>query len=122
MHSNNGDSVPPRWRLSTDHRDLLDKALRTAHAQLVVTPQMRDAIKEICTSREKLAHEHEDSLIAFKLAIVDAATAAEIQPSPERNDLLAKLVTIYIEEFYSSSAASPEDSGRKGAQRFAPDC
>ena len=122
MHSNNGDSVPPRWRLSADHRDLLHKALRTAHAQLVVTPQMRDAIKEICTSREKLAHEHEDSLIAFKLAIVDAATAAEIQPSPERNDLLAKLVTIYIEEFYSSSAASPEDSGRKGAQLFAPDC
>jgi hypothetical protein len=119
MHSNNGDSVPPRWRLSADHRDLLDKALRTAHAQLVVTPQMRDAIKEICTSREKLAHEHEDSLIAFKLAIVDAATAAEIRPSPERNNLLAKLVTIYIEEFYSSSAATPEDSGRKGAQGFA---
>ena len=80
---------------------------------------MRDAIKEICTSREKLAHEHEDSLIAFKLAIVDAATAAEIRPSPERNDLLAKLVTIYVEEFYSSSATSSEDSGRKGAQRFA---
>lgn len=88
---------------------------------LVVTPEIRDAIKEIRTSRERLAHEHEDSLIAFKLAIVDSATAAEIPPSPERNDLLAKLVTIYIEEFYSSSAPSPEDSGRTGAQRFAPD-
>jgi hypothetical protein len=121
MLSNNGDSVPPRWRLSADHRDLLDKALRSAHAKLVVTPEIRDAIKEICTTREKLAHEHEDSLIAFKLAIVDSATAAEIQPGPERNELLAKLVTIYLEEFYSSSAASPDDSGRKGAQRFAPD-
>jgi hypothetical protein len=105
--------------LSADHRDLLDKALRGARARLVVTPEMRDAIKEICTSREKLAHEHEDSLIAFKLAIVDAATAAEIRPGPERNDLLARLVTIYVEEFYSSSATSSEDSGRKGAQRFA---
>lgn len=120
MLSNNGDSVPPRWRLSADHRDLLDKALKSAQANLLVTPEIRDAIKEICTTREKLAYEHEDSLIAFKLAIVDSATAAEIQPGPERNDLLAKLVTIYIEEFYSSSA-SPDDSGRKGAQGFARD-
>jgi hypothetical protein len=121
MLSNNGDSVPPRWRLSAKHRDLLDKALRSAHTQLVVTPEIRDAIKEICTSRERLAHEHEDSLIAFKLAIVDAATAARIQPSPERNDLLAKLVTIYIEEYYSSAAASPDGSRQKGAQGFAFD-
>jgi hypothetical protein len=103
--------------LSPDHRELLDHALKGAHKQLVVTPQMRSAIKEICTSREKLAHEHEDSLIAFKLAIVDAATAAKIPPSPERNDLLAKLVTIYIEEFYSSS----DGSRQNGAQSFAAD-
>ena len=82
---------------------------------------MRSAIREICASREKLAHEHEDSLIAFKLAVVDSANNARIQPSPERNDLLAKLVTIYIEEYYSSAAAQPEGSRQKGAQGFAFD-
>jgi hypothetical protein len=121
MHSNDGDSVPPRWRLSPGHRELLDNALKGAHQQLVVTLQMRAVIKEICTTREKLAHEHEDSLIAFKLALVDSATNARIRPSPERNDLMAKLVSIYIEEYYSSGAASPEGSQQKGAQGFALD-
>jgi hypothetical protein len=103
--------------LSPSHRELLDDALKGARKQLVVTPQMRSAIKEICTSREKLAHEHEDSLIAFKLAVVDAATAAKILPGPERNDLLAKLVTTYIEEFYSSSDGPTQN----GAHGFAAD-
>lgn len=121
MHSNDEGSVPPRWRLSPGHRELLDNALKGAHKQLLVTPQMRSAIREICTTREKLAHEHEDSLIAFKLAVVDSANNAGIRPSPERNDLLAKLVTIYIEEYYSSLAASLEGSRQNGAQRLAFD-
>jgi predicted RNase H-like nuclease len=121
MYSNDGDSVPSRWRLSPSHRELLDNALKGAQKQLVVTAQMRSAIKEICSTREKLAHEHEDSLIAFKLAVVDSANNAGIRPSPERNDLLAKLVTIYIEEYYSSAAASPDGSPQNGAQGFAFD-
>lgn len=63
-------------------------------------------------------HEHEDSLIAFKLALVDAANSAKISPSPERNDLFAKLVTIYIEEFYNA-AGRADSSRKKGAQGFA---
>jgi hypothetical protein len=105
--------------LSPNHRELLDNALKGAHKQLVVTSQMRSAIREICATRQKLAHEHEDSLIAFKLALVDSATDARILPSPERNDLLAKLVTIYIEEYYSSAVASPESSRQNGSQGFA---
>jgi hypothetical protein len=53
--------------------------------------------------------------------LVDAATSANIRPSPERNDLLAKLVTIYIEEFYSSTTGAADGSGQKGAQGFASD-
>jgi hypothetical protein len=121
MHSNDGDSVPPRWRLSPGHRELLNDALKNAQQQLVVTEQMRSAIKEVCTAREKLAHEHEDSLIAFKLGIVDAANSAGISPSPERNVLLAKLVTLYTEECYNSTNASTDDSSRKGAPDFASD-
>jgi hypothetical protein len=121
MQSNDGHSVPPRWRLSPAHTALLDDALKGAQNHLVVTQRMRSVIKEICSTREKLAHEHEDSLIAFKLAIVDSANNARIRPSPERNDLLAKLVTFYIEEYYSSAGAQPEGSRQKGAQGFAFD-
>jgi hypothetical protein len=121
MQSNEGDSVPPRWRLSATNRELLNKALTSAHPQLGVTPEIRKAIQKICTSPETLMHEHEDSLIAFKLALVDAANSAKIRPSPERNDLFAKLVTIYIEEFYSTAGA-PDSSRKKGAQGFASDC
>jgi hypothetical protein len=119
MHSNSGDSVPPRWRLSPTHRELLDNAMKGAQKRLAVTPEMRSVIKEICTTREQLSHEREDSLIAFKIALVDAATSANIRPSPERNDLLAKLVTIYIEEFYSSATGPTDGSGQRGAQGFA---
>ena len=121
MQSNDGHSVPPRWRLSASHTALLDEALKGAQKQLVVTPKMRSAIKEICSAREKLAHEHEDSLIAVKLALADSANNAKIRPSPERNDLLAKLVTIYIEEYYSSVAAPSDGSRQQGAQGFAFD-
>jgi hypothetical protein len=107
--------------LSPIHRELLENAMKGAQKRLAVTPEMRSVIKEICTTREKLAHEHEDSLIAFKIALVDAATSANIRPSPERNDLLAKLVTIYIEEFYSSTTGAADGSGQKGAQGFASD-
>jgi hypothetical protein len=120
MLSNNGDSVPPRWRLSPAHRGLLDQALKSANPTLAVTQEIREAIRQICTSRETLVHEHEDALIAFKLALVDSANAAQIRPSPERNDLFAKLVTIYIEEFYSGGG-SPERSRKKGARGFASD-
>jgi hypothetical protein len=120
MHSNDGDSVRPRWKLCPSHRELLDKALMTAQKQLIVTPQMRSAIREICAARQKLAQEHEDSLIAFKLALVDSATNARIRPSPQRNDLLARLVSIYIEEYYSSVTTSPTGS-RQEARGFASD-
>jgi len=49
---------------------------------------------------ERKHFEPEDFLIAFKLALVDAANDVGIRPSPERNDFLSRLVSVYIEEFY----------------------
>jgi hypothetical protein len=47
-----------------------------------------------------MAFEPEDLLVAFKLALVDAANDVGITPGPDRNDFLSRLVTAYIEEFY----------------------
>jgi len=45
----------------------------------------------------------EDFLIAFKLALSNAANEAGLAPGPERNELLEKMVSACIEEFYRES-------------------
>jgi hypothetical protein len=66
----------------------------------MVTSEQRAVIRGICAAPERHRFEPEDFLIAFKLAIVDAANEVGIPPGPERNDLLARLISVYIEEFY----------------------
>lgn len=87
-----------------------------------VTPEQRTVIRRICSAPERQTFEPEDFLIAFKLAIVDAANAAKIPPGPERNDFLARLVSVYIEEFYrvpeSSAPAKNRDEQERGAPGF----
>jgi hypothetical protein len=65
-----------------------------------VSPNQRLALRQICSAPERVAFEPEDYLIAFKLALVDAANQVGILPGPDRNDFLARLVSVYIEEFY----------------------
>jgi hypothetical protein len=52
-----------------------------------------------------MVFEPEDYLIAFKLALVDAANQVGIPHGPDRNDFLARLVSVYIEEFYRRPSA-----------------
>lgn len=57
-------------------------------------------LRQICSAPERMSFEPEDFLIAFKLALVDAANDVGMAPGPERNDFLSRLVSAYIEEFY----------------------
>jgi hypothetical protein len=79
---------------------LLRTALGTSVVGSSVTLEQRTVIRSICSAPERHRFEPEDFLIAFKLAVVDAANDVGIPPGPERNDFLAKLVSVYIEEFY----------------------
>jgi len=65
-----------------------------------VSDEQRSVLREICSAPERKHFEPEDFLIAFKLALVDAANDVGIPPGPERNDFLSRLVSVYIEEFY----------------------
>lgn len=85
-----------------------------------MTPEQRAVIRRICSAPERETFEPEDFLIAFKLAIVDAANAVGIQPGPDRNDFLARLVSVYIEEFYRSPQSSESAKNRDGEERAAP--
>ncbi len=98
------NSEPPRWRLPPSQQELLRTALGGGAPESIVTSELRAVIRGICSAPERQGFEPEDFLIAFKLALVDAAKEAGIPPGPDRNDLLAKVVTVYIEEFYRSPA------------------
>jgi hypothetical protein len=84
---------------------LLRSALNGGVRGKTVTPEQRLALRRICSAPERTSFEPEDFLIAFKLALVDAANDVGIPPGPERSDFLARLVSVYIEEFYRYPAA-----------------
>jgi hypothetical protein len=94
------DSKPQRWRLPPSYLELLRSALKDGAAELTVTSEQRSILRQICSGPERMEFEPEDFLIAFKLALVDAANDVGIPPGPDRNDFLSRLVTVYIEEFY----------------------
>jgi hypothetical protein len=104
MKSDKADLGGAQLRLPARHVESLVVALRSGSATPHVTAEQRAVIREICRAPERGHYAPEDFLIAFKLAIVEAANAARIAPSPERNDLLASLVSAYIDEFYLASS------------------
>ena len=85
-----------------------------------MTPEQRAVLRRICSAPERGSFEPEDFLIAFKLGLVDAANDVGIRPGPERNDLLARLVSAYIEEFYRSPRDSSPEKRAEGQEHSAP--
>jgi hypothetical protein len=65
-----------------------------------VSSEQRAIIQQICSAPEKAAFAPEDFVIAFKLALTNAANEVGIRPGPDRNDLLARMVSVCIEEFF----------------------
>jgi hypothetical protein len=92
---------------------LLRAALGGGASESVVTSEIKAVIRGICSAPERQRFEPEDFLIAFKLALVDAANDVGIPPGPDRNDFLARLVTLYIEEFYRSPTPPDGDGIEK---------
>jgi hypothetical protein len=98
--------------------------LRTALARSgtghTVTSEQRAIIQQICAAPEKLTFAPEDFLIAFKLALANAANSVGIPPGPERNDLLARMVSVCIEEFFRLPPSS-DAPNKISAQEIAPE-
>ena len=111
------NSKPPRWRLPPSHQELLREVLGGA-SDVVVSVEQRTAIRKICSAPERDRFEPEDFLIAFKLAIVDAANDVGIPPGPDRNEFLARLVTVYIEEFYGGPVGDGNGSADERGPSF----
>jgi hypothetical protein len=75
-------------------------AMTDGAAAKTVSAEQRSVLRQICSAPERKHFEPEDYLIAFKLALVDAANDVGIPPGPERTDFLSRLVSVYIEEFF----------------------
>jgi hypothetical protein len=112
------NSQLPRWRLPASHQELLRRVLVGTSEDVVVSSEQRAAIREICSAPERYRFEPEDFLIAFKLAIVDAANDVGIPPGPHRNEFLARLVTVYIEEFYRAPLADGNGAAHQNAKNL----
>ena len=122
--SNGSNAQPSRWRLPQHHEELLRTALRLHETGRAVTSEQRAIVHQICSAPEKLTFAPEDFVIAFKLALTDAANDVGIRPGPDRNDLLTRMVSVCIEEFFrlpSSGDAPNTGSAAKasGSQEIA---
>ena len=125
-HSNEPNAQPSRWRLPQHHEELLRAALKLSGTGHTVTSEQRAIIHQICSAPEKLAFAPEDFVIAFKLALTDAANDVGIRPGSERNDLLTRMVSVCIEEFFrlpsTGDAPSAGNATRvSSAQEIAPE-
>ena len=110
-------SKPQRWRLPQEHLESLKAVMSEGITDGPVTLEQRSVLRQICAAPERVAFEPEDFLIAFKLALVDVANEVGLKPGPGRTDFLARLVTVYIEEFYRSPASGDGRHAREGAHK-----
>ncbi len=125
-HSNGSNSQPSRWKLPKHHEALLRTALRSSGDGLPVTSEQRAIIRQICSAPGKLTFAPEDFVIAFKLALTEAADDVGIRPGPERNDLLTRMVSVCIEEFFrlpqpGNAPNTSSVSSASSAQEIAPE-
>jgi hypothetical protein len=112
-HSSGSNAQPSRWRLPQHHEELLRTALRLSGTARAVTSEQRAIINQICSAPEKLTFAPEDFVIAFKLALTNAANEVGIRPGADRTELLARLVSVCIEEFFRlPSGIDSAQSGR----------
>ena len=112
-HSDGSNAQPSRWRLPQHHEELLRTALKLSGTARTVTSEQRAIITQICSAPETLTFAPEDFVIAVKLALTNAANEVGIRPGSDRNELLARLVSVCIEEFFR---LPPANEGRQSGR------
>lgn len=96
--------------MSAAQRALLASAIRGRELTIAVTPEQRVIIRSLCDQPGFAAHHSEQLLVAFKAGLAEAANELRIPVGPERNDLLSRLVSAFIEEFYGGVRATADSA------------
>ena len=91
-----------RVTLSFVQHGLVRSAVRGMARFGLVTPEQRRSVRDLCDQSGSV-REPEQFLIAFKVALIEAANDERIPYGPERNDMLGRLVTVFIDELYKGN-------------------
>ena len=96
-------------------RSSLKSALGSGEITNSIAPAQRQVIREICSAKGDLGKRPELLLIAFKACLNEVASDANIPIGPERNALIDRLVSVFIEELYrvDTGEGSTADDGHQ---------
>lgn len=107
------------FRLTPIQREQLKSTLSDTRPRISVTARQRAVLIEICSASERFGHTPEQLLVAFKDALYEAADQANIPHGGDRDELMARLVSAFIEELFRSPARSFEAvSERSGTDQL----
>jgi hypothetical protein len=93
-----------RWTIPLKQRPLVREALQSDVDQIEARRAQRRLVREICSLPEVRALSPERFITAFKIAVNDAATELGIAEGRDREQLLSRLVSLSIEEFFQKDA------------------
>jgi hypothetical protein len=79
-------ALQPQWRWS-------DESLESS-------PTLRVALRRICNDAKDGKARPEQFLIAFKNALQSAPALRRVTPGPERDEYVARIVSMCIDEYY----------------------
>jgi hypothetical protein len=114
MSTELADLYPMQPMLTSHQRELLKSALTSGPKSKFVTPGQRLAIRKICDTAGDLSKRPEQFLIAFKASLQDAANDAALRNGTERNALIDRFVSVFIEELYRAEVRnSLTDDGER---------
>jgi hypothetical protein len=107
-----------RWTIPLKQRPLVREALQSDVNQIEARQTQRRLVRQICSLPEVRALPPERFVIAFKSAVNDAARELGIAEGREREQLLSRLVSVSIEEFYQKDgdglSTRPKDEDCRG--------
>jgi hypothetical protein len=86
--------------------ELLKNAVSSENQGNSITPGQRVALREICSHRGDLRQRPEQLLVEFKACLHEAATQAGVPVGLDRNALIDRFVTAFIEELYRADSGT----------------
>ena len=106
------NSQKPRWKIPLTQLPVLKEALQSDVEQIKARRDQRRLVREICSLPEVRALPPEQFFVAFKQAVNDAANDLGVPPGSEREQLLSRLMSISIEEFFHTESDGDDRSNK----------
>jgi hypothetical protein len=108
---NSDNRTPPaRPALTQRQLDLIRRAVSSNVAGAIATFDQRSVLREICREIDLGVYPPEELLIAFKIGVIEIADGSVGISTAERNDVVAHLVSGFIDELFRSDNVSTQST------------